>query len=225
MLRIFRGEFPPGTRLPPERRFAADLGVDRTSLRMAIKMLARMNLVVARHGSGVEVVDYRVHGGLDLIAAMFSLDELPLEGSLIVEALDFWLEMFCSMAAKAVVRMSLDEVRRTEQLLDRAVAAGDDVDEIVAAQMELSDMLAEVSGSTLFRMLNNSTRAIRARLMRLLPETSNVGAAMQDLRQLVRAAAVARPTEELARAGLLAMLRKLTANLRQKLLFGGLKEA
>src|SRR5262245_23648563 len=72
MLRIFRGDFPPGRRLPPERQLAADLGVDRTTLRMAVKQLGRMGLVVARHGSGIVVSDYRLTGGLDVLAAMFA---------------------------------------------------------------------------------------------------------------------------------------------------------
>ena len=92
MPRIFRGDYPPGSRLPAERHLARELGVDRTTLRMALKQLARMGLLQARHGSGIEVNDYRLTGGLDVLAAMFSLDELPLEGSFIVEALDFWLE-------------------------------------------------------------------------------------------------------------------------------------
>ena len=43
--RIFIGEFKAGYRLPAERGFAETLGVDRTSLRMALRTLNRMRLV------------------------------------------------------------------------------------------------------------------------------------------------------------------------------------
>src|SRR5262245_50189245 len=121
MTRIFRGEFPAGSHLPAERQLAVELGVDRTTLRMALKQLQRMNLLVARHGSGIEVNDYRTCGGLDVLAAMFALEEVPLEGSFIVEALDFWLEIFAMTCAKAVVRLSLEDMRGIERLMDKAI--------------------------------------------------------------------------------------------------------
>jgi GntR family transcriptional regulator, transcriptional repressor for pyruvate dehydrogenase complex len=220
LARIFKGEFPPGSRLPPERQLAIELGVDRTTLRMALKQLQRMSLLSPRQGSGIVVNDYRVNGGLEVLAAMFSMPDLPLEGSFIVEALDFWLEIFCITAAKAVVRMGLEDMRRIEKLLDRTVAAANDIDTLVEAQIELQDLLAEMSGSVLFRMLNNSTRSLFARLVRLLPETVDVAGSMQQIRLRLRAAALARPPEELIREQLLGALREMTAKLRERLLFG-----
>jgi GntR family transcriptional repressor for pyruvate dehydrogenase complex len=221
MVRIFRGDFPPGGRLPPERHLAVELGTDRTSLRMALKQLSRMNLVTPRHGSGIEVNDYRVHGGLEVLAALFALDQAPVEGSFIVEAIDFWLESFSMTAAKAVVRMSLDELREVERVLDRAIAAGaaGDTETVVACGMEMMDAMARFSGSVFFRMLNNSTRSVRARMMRMLPETVDLTAAFGEQKQMLRNAALQRPGEEQARAAILGALRRLTANLRERLLF------
>lgn len=226
MIRIFRGDFPPGTRLPAERQLARQLGVDRTTLRMALKQLQRMNLLRARHGSGIEVNDFRVTGGLDVLAAMFALEELPLEGSFIVEGLDFWLESFAMTAAKALVRMSLDEMREVERLMDAAIAAGDDVDALIAAELALQDTLARLSGSVLFRMLNNSTRTLRERLMRLLHQTvDDVEEWFRGQRTLLREVAASHPSEEQVYVGLLAALKQLTAGLRQRLLFGAPERA
>ncbi|MCC7540479.1 MAG: hypothetical protein IT379_29955, partial [Deltaproteobacteria bacterium] len=245
------------------------------------------------------VEDYRTHGGLDVLAAMFALDELPLEGSFIVEGLDFWLEVFTTTAAKAVVRMSLDDMRAVERLLDDAVLAGGGlgsppaapsrqrgaalrarpplgeppeehagrgpssvlaggglgsppatpsrqrgaalrarpplgeppeehagrgpIDAAVAAEMALQDELARLSGSVLFRMLNNSTYSLRLRLVRDLHETEDVSAALAEMKQMLRAAAFARPAEEVIRARLLDALKRLTAKLRERLIFGEAK--
>src|SRR5262249_59687781 len=140
-------------RLPPERRLAEQLGVDRTTLRMATKQLRRMGVLEPHHGSGIEVKDYRLHGGLDVLAAIFSQPDIPLEGTLIVEALDFWLEIFSTTGAKAFVRMSLDDVRTAERLLDDASRAGKDPDRFAEAIVDITDLLAGLRWSGHVRRL------------------------------------------------------------------------
>jgi GntR family transcriptional repressor for pyruvate dehydrogenase complex len=217
MARIFRGEFPPGTRLPPERQLAVQLAVDRTTLRMALKQLQRMNLLVARHGSGIEVNDYRADGGLDVLAALFALDDVPLDPSLIFEALDFWEEGFSMTAAKAIARMTVDELRSLELLLDRSMAALGDVDAFLDAQLEIQDSLARLSGNVMFRMLSNSTRSVRRRIMSLLPETMDMRASLGEMKQMLRVAVATRPGETAIRDGLLLALRRQSAALRERL--------
>jgi DNA-binding FadR family transcriptional regulator len=221
LVRIFRGELAAGTRLPPERQFAEDLGVDRTTLRMALKQLQRMGVLVARHGSGIEVRDYRVHGGLDVLAAIFSQPDIPLEGTLVVEALDFWLEIFSTTGAKAFLRMSLDDARTIERLLEEAASASKDLDRFAQAIVDMTDMLARLSGSILFRMLNNSTRPLVSRMARLLPRSADVPSWLRAMKMLLRTAALARAPEDVVRAGLLGALRALTGDLREELLLAG----
>jgi DNA-binding FadR family transcriptional regulator len=52
---IRAGEFPVGTRLPPERDLAAQLGVSRPSVREALIALEVQGLVEVRMGSGIYV--------------------------------------------------------------------------------------------------------------------------------------------------------------------------
>ncbi len=52
---IIEGELPTGTKLPPEREFAEQLGVSRTVLREAVRMLASRGLLETRHGVGTVV--------------------------------------------------------------------------------------------------------------------------------------------------------------------------
>jgi DNA-binding FadR family transcriptional regulator len=222
LVRILRGDYPPGTRLPPERQLAIELGVDRTTLRMAVKQLGRMNLITAHHGSGIEVNDFRERGGLDVLAALFSFEELPLEGSFIVEALDFWLEMFSLTAAKAVVRMSLEDLGKLERLIDAAESAVGDREALALALTALNDEMARLSGSVLFRMLNTSIRASVRRVILLLWETGEIAPSLSAMKGALRVAAFTRPGEENVRRGVHALLRGLTARLRERLLFGGL---
>jgi GntR family transcriptional regulator, regulator for abcA and norABC len=52
---IHRGDLPPGTRLPPERRLAERLGVNRATVALAYAELVARGLVERRRGSGTLV--------------------------------------------------------------------------------------------------------------------------------------------------------------------------
>ena len=53
--RIVRGEFPPGTLLPNESKWAADFNVSRSAVREAIKILMAKNLLASRPKIGSRV--------------------------------------------------------------------------------------------------------------------------------------------------------------------------
>jgi GntR family transcriptional regulator, transcriptional repressor for pyruvate dehydrogenase complex len=52
---IERNELAPGTKLPPERVFLEQLGVSRSSLREAVRVLSTLGLIDVRHGDGMYV--------------------------------------------------------------------------------------------------------------------------------------------------------------------------
>src|SRR5512147_754073 len=52
---ILDGRFPAGAKLPPERELAVEFGVNRTSVREAIKVLEGLGLVAVRQGDGATV--------------------------------------------------------------------------------------------------------------------------------------------------------------------------
>lgn len=54
-MRIVRGEFPPGTILPNETKWAVDFKVSRSAVREGIKMLTAKNLLVSRPKVGSRV--------------------------------------------------------------------------------------------------------------------------------------------------------------------------
>ncbi len=59
--RILSGELPPGTRLPPERRLAATLGINRSTVVSAYRELAAAGLISGHVGRGTVVVDPAQH--------------------------------------------------------------------------------------------------------------------------------------------------------------------
>ncbi|MFF1610251.1 FadR/GntR family transcriptional regulator [Amycolatopsis sp. NPDC058278] len=46
------GKLPPGSKLPPEPRLAAELGISRSPMREAVKALAVTWVLDVRHGDG-----------------------------------------------------------------------------------------------------------------------------------------------------------------------------
>jgi GntR family transcriptional regulator, transcriptional repressor for pyruvate dehydrogenase complex len=54
---VISGRFAPGTSLPPERDLAAQLEVNRTSLRQALSRLEQLGLVASHQGRGTIVLD------------------------------------------------------------------------------------------------------------------------------------------------------------------------
>lgn len=70
---VLRGDYPLGSRLPPERELAAALGVNRMTLRAALQRLAQEGLLVARQGSGHTVRDAFDTGGPNLVPAILEV--------------------------------------------------------------------------------------------------------------------------------------------------------
>lgn len=57
--RIGSGEYPPGTRLPPETELPAQLGASLQTTRLALQELVRSGLLIRRRGDGTYVADQR----------------------------------------------------------------------------------------------------------------------------------------------------------------------
>ena len=73
---ILAGSRPIGSRLPPERVLAEDLGVSQITIRGAIAQLQAESLLEVKHGSGAEVKDYRQSGNLDLFRWIYANPDL-----------------------------------------------------------------------------------------------------------------------------------------------------
>jgi len=68
--RIFDGTYKAGDRLPPERELAVELGINRNTLREALKRLEHMGLVATRQGDGTRVLDFYENAGIDVLGSL-----------------------------------------------------------------------------------------------------------------------------------------------------------
>src|SRR3954452_12800427 len=100
---ILRGEYAVGDKLPPERKLAEELGVNRASLREAIKSLEHMGLVKTRQGDGTRVLDFMQTAGLELVSHL-----IPGDGSLHLDILNDVLE-FRRWSGRETARLAADK--------------------------------------------------------------------------------------------------------------------
>src|ERR1044072_7914599 len=69
---ILNGQYPPGSKLPPERELSKRLRVNRASLREALKKLEHLGLVRIRQGGGTRVQNFMETGGIELGQHLFA---------------------------------------------------------------------------------------------------------------------------------------------------------
>jgi GntR family transcriptional regulator len=61
------GELAPGDRLPPERELSEQLGVNRMTLRRALRVLEAQGLVVRKHGVGTYISEPKIDRRMDTV--------------------------------------------------------------------------------------------------------------------------------------------------------------
>jgi GntR family transcriptional regulator, transcriptional repressor for pyruvate dehydrogenase complex len=73
--RMVRGQYPVGSKLPTERAMAAEFGVNRNTVREALRYLENLELIAIRQGDGARVRDYRESGNLQTAKALLKVDD------------------------------------------------------------------------------------------------------------------------------------------------------
>jgi GntR family transcriptional repressor for pyruvate dehydrogenase complex len=175
--RIFIGQYPAGTRLPAERHFCEELGVDRTSLRMALRALNRMNLIQSVRGSGITVMDHRKHAGLDFLAAIFAIPQLELGSKIKMQGLQAFNALIPGLMYDAIsgpmdVALAMkmrDLLIEQVRILDEGTPDSQTRDRLAMLELGLQDCLL-YGKSMITELMANSTKSLRSHIMRELFE-------------------------------------------------------
>jgi GntR family transcriptional repressor for pyruvate dehydrogenase complex len=154
---ILTGAYAPGDKLPPERNLAKELGVNRSSLREALKKLEHIGLVKTRQGDGTRVQDYMQTGGIDLVSYL-----LPLAGGASRELLADVLE-FRRIYGREVARLAAERAVAADlEKLQGIAGAADDpaltADQVLRLDFDFYVQLAKISRNRVFLLLINTTR-------------------------------------------------------------------
>lgn len=164
---VFVGKLVPGDKLPPERQLAEYLGVDRTSLRMALRTLTRMNIVNTVQGSGIRVLDFKVDGGLDFLGNLYQINELELGGDFLLSGLDIFNRTIPSAIKLSVERNaeeSQGKILTIVHQMYQGVQNGEDYKELARLDVHLVDTLLASTGNIFMQVAGGSSRQIRQAL-------------------------------------------------------------
>lgn len=178
---ILKGELKPGERLM-ELQLAAKLGVSRTPIREAIRMLEQEGLAVTIPRKGAEVARMTEKDMEDVLEIREALDEL---------------------AAKiACTRMTEDQLKQLEMIKETFVEStrSHDVKRIAEADVSFHDVIYEATGNPkLVSMLNNLREQIYRYRVEYLKEEKNYPTLIGEHEAIVEAL-YARNQNEVVRA-------------------------
>ena len=145
---IEEGRFQPGDRLPPERRYAEQLGVSRGALREAIKTLEAEGRVITRHGVGVEVANDLARPFSQTIERM-----LPEEIGRLRQSAEARLIIEPELAALAARHATGDEAGR---LVEQARQAAGTLHQAIQNDLRFHHAVAQLAGNRILQLLLQS---------------------------------------------------------------------
>jgi DNA-binding FadR family transcriptional regulator len=146
---ILDGRRAPGEAVPSERTLSADYGVNRHAVREALRRLQQAGLISVTHGGATRVLDWRAHGGLELLVDL-AAHEPALLASIV--------EMRASVGADAA---ALCARRAPLAGLDAELGAGGSYEDRLERYERLWERIVEGSGNVAYRLAFNSLVAAR----------------------------------------------------------------
>jgi len=154
---ILRGEYAVGDKLPPERKLAEELGVNRASLREAIKSLEHMGLVKTRQGDGTRVLDFMQTAGVELISHLIPGDGAP-NLPVLIDVLEFRRWFGRESARLAAERATDEDMKILEGIAEKAGDASIDMGELLKLDFEFYVAMVHAARNAVMKLLVNTIR-------------------------------------------------------------------
>ncbi|MHB8157443.1 MAG: FadR/GntR family transcriptional regulator [Desulfocucumaceae bacterium] len=124
---IIEGKYGEGDRLSGEREMAETLGVNRGTLREALRVMEFMRIIEKRVGEGIFVIADHKNLGLETVIFRFmsedGLDAESLAGA--HEAVVITEGVIAELAAQRITAEKLDGLKKLHRQLEEAVASGE----------------------------------------------------------------------------------------------------
>jgi DNA-binding FadR family transcriptional regulator len=197
---ILAREILPGAKLPPERRLSEELGVNRSSVREAIRRLESQNLVESRQGAGTRVLDFLEKGGVELISSLL-LAGGKLDRPLLEDVFEFRSFVGEGVAQLAAERRREEDLADLEQVLRRMEQMPAEPRVRLGLDLELFSLLGRAAGNLVMRLLVNAiSEPCLAHADLLGGLTAEAAALLDQARALVRAVSAQEPATARAAA-------------------------
>ena len=151
---ILTGAYSPGSRLPNERELAEALGVNRGSVREALKRLEFLELIEVRHGQGSFVCEVSASSALQLIEALL-LDRRTITRDLLRRVLEFRRHITIHVVELAACNRTPEILERARAILEREREEGRDPEQALRIDVEMNALLGRATGNLLYQFLSN----------------------------------------------------------------------
>jgi DNA-binding FadR family transcriptional regulator len=162
---ILGGTYKAGERLPAERDLASRLGVNRGSVREALKKLEQMGLVMIRRGDGA-TVRHLHEASIEIVRHLLIVNGV-VNRRLLEQVLDAHEMLVAGAAHLAVERGSAEDHRRARELLQQLTRPGISDGERVALFDALVELMTQASGNLVLQLVRNVIRPALAERMAL----------------------------------------------------------
>ena len=165
---ILGGGLAIGADLPPERALAAQLGINRLTLRAALSWLEAEGLVEAKQGRSVRVLDWTRRAGVDLLVPLLTesvATDIAAEERLLSDVMALRRSALVAAVGLACQRATRADIERLERLAAGARLADGD-DERLEADLAWARGLVDAAGSLPLSLLLNTVD----RIFRLRPD-------------------------------------------------------
>jgi GntR family transcriptional repressor for pyruvate dehydrogenase complex len=182
---IQSGELPPGARLPPEHQLAAQMGISRSGIREAVKVLESARVLDVRRGDGTYVTSLAPRLLLEGIGFAFEL----LQGDTLLEVMEVRRLLEPAATGLAATRMSDDQLAELAGLTGQMREAAADAERLMQLDVAFHRMVIVATGNeTLTSLLDGlSGRTARARVWRGLVEGDVAQATVDEHQAILRA--------------------------------------
>lgn len=155
-LRIVSGDWPPGDSLPTEEELVAELGVGRSALREAIKVLAGKGLVEARTRAGTRIRHREYWNLMDPDVLGWQFDRPTLKSLDDLAALRLVLEPAAArLAARNAGEAEIKEIAAAFAAMRESM---DDPEPFIAADLGFHAAIFAATGNELLTHLNAMMR-------------------------------------------------------------------
>lgn len=165
--RILSGAYRPGDKLPPEPTLAAELDVNRFTVREALTRLEQLRLIERRPGAGTLVLDYSQHASVDVIEYLVLTEDEQVNTEVLANLLESARILTAEVAGLAAERRS-DEDLATLDVIVARMQSEKNLSRLLWLDFDFNWALADAAHNIVPRLLLNSVRGLLDKYTHLL---------------------------------------------------------
>jgi len=169
--KLLEKEFPPGSKLPPERELAVQFGVARNVVREAIKRLEAMGAVRSWQGSGVYAQDIDFLRGVSAFETLMRNEDGSVNVDFLRQVLEFRGYFMRLVVRLAAVRRTDEHLGTIKRLLVEWEAVRDDRERQTGITQEIYRTCVMAAHNGVCEALFKSVERVSAELVRLVVQS------------------------------------------------------